>query len=120
MSGEGLSCRLRESCGQFTQPNTGCKHHLLPTAVDTPSAVATFLHSIRTTHIGVRVERRGDVASKSFFLALSMSWSVVYALSFILALGPNSIEKIWLEFWLEKSLHFWLQISHNKKMFKSG
>ena len=24
--------------------------------------------------------------------------------------GPNSIEKYWLELWLEKSLEFWLEI----------
>ena len=34
--------------------------------------------------------------------------------------GPNSIEKVWLEFWLEKSLEFWLEVPHNKKMFKIG
>ena len=33
-------------------------------------------------------------------------------------LGPNSIETFWLEFWLEKSLEFWLEIPNNKKMFK--
>ena len=35
-------------------------------------------------------------------------------------LGPNSIEKCWLEFWLEKPLEFWLQIPCTKKMFKNG
>ena len=35
-------------------------------------------------------------------------------------LGPNSIEKIWLEFWLEKPLEFWLEIPYTKKMFKNG
>ena len=34
--------------------------------------------------------------------------------------GPNSIEKIWLEFWLEKPLEFWLEISYTKKMFKNA
>ena len=27
-------------------------------------------------------------------------------------LGPNSIEQFLLEFWLEKSLEFWLEIPH--------
>ena len=36
------------------------------------------------------------------------------------ALGPNSIEKIWLEFWLEKPLEVWLEMSYTKKMFKNG
>ena len=31
-------------------------------------------------------------------------------------LGPNSIEK----FWLEKPLEFWLEIPYTKKMFKNG
>ena len=31
-------------------------------------------------------------------------------------LGPNSIEKFWLEFWLEKPLEFWLDIPYTKKM----
>ena len=35
-------------------------------------------------------------------------------------LGPNSIEKCWLEFWLEKSLEFWLEITHTKKLIKNG
>ena len=35
-------------------------------------------------------------------------------------LGPNSIEKFWLEFRLEKLLEFWLEIPHTKKMFKNG
>ena len=35
-------------------------------------------------------------------------------------LGPNSIEKIWLEFRLEKPLEFWLEIPYTKKMFKNG
>ena len=26
-------------------------------------------------------------------------------------LGPNSIQNFWLEFWLEKPLEFWLEIS---------
>ena len=30
-------------------------------------------------------------------------------------LGPNSIENFWLEFWLEKSLEFWLEIPYTKK-----
>ena len=34
-------------------------------------------------------------------------------------LGPNSIEIFWLEFWLEKPLEFWLEISYTKKMFKN-
>ena len=35
----------------------------------------------------------------------------------LLELGPNSIEKFWLEVWLEKSLEFWLEITYAKKMF---
>ena len=35
-------------------------------------------------------------------------------------LGPNSIEKFRLEFWLEKSLEFWLEIPYTMKMFKNG
>ena len=35
-------------------------------------------------------------------------------------LGPNSIEKFQLEFWLEKPLEFWLEIPYTKKMFKNG
>ena len=35
-------------------------------------------------------------------------------------LGPNSIEKFWLEFRLEKSLEIWLDIPYIKKMFKNG
>ena len=39
----------------------------------------------------------------------------------LVVLGPNSIEKIWLElFWLEKSLEFWFEIPHTEKMLKSG
>ena len=34
--------------------------------------------------------------------------------------GPNSIEKIWLEFWLEKRLEFWLEIPYTKKWFEKG
>ena len=30
-----------------------------------------------------------------------------------LCLGPNSIEKVWLDFWLEKPLEFWLEIPYN-------
>ena len=33
--------------------------------------------------------------------------------------GPNSIEKNWLEFWLEKPLEFRLEIPYTKKMFKN-
>ena len=29
--------------------------------------------------------------------------------------GPNSIEHCWLEFWLEKTLEFWLEIPYTKK-----
>ena len=29
----------------------------------------------------------------------------------VVVLGPNSIEKFRLEFWLEKSIEFWLEIS---------
>ena len=35
-------------------------------------------------------------------------------------LGPNSTEKFWLEFRLEKSLEFWLEIPYTKEMFKNG
>ena len=35
------------------------------------------------------------------------------------ALGPNSIEKFWLEHWLEKSVEFWLEIPHSRKMYKN-
>ena len=35
-------------------------------------------------------------------------------------LGPNSIEKIWFEFRLEKPLEFWLEIPYTKKTFKDG
>ena len=35
-------------------------------------------------------------------------------------LGPNSMEKFSLEFRLEKSLEFWLEIPYNKKLFKNG
>ena len=35
-------------------------------------------------------------------------------------LGPNSIEKFQLEFWLEKPLEFCLEIPYTKKMFKIG
>ena len=28
--------------------------------------------------------------------------------------------KLLLEFWLEKSLEFWLEIPHTKKVFKNG
>ena len=35
-------------------------------------------------------------------------------------LGPNSIEKIWLEFRLEKPLEFWLEIPYSMKLFKNG
>ena len=35
-------------------------------------------------------------------------------------LGPDSIEKFWLEFLLEKSLEFWLEYPDTKKMFKNG
>ena len=34
--------------------------------------------------------------------------------------GPNSIENNCLNFWLEKSLKFWLEIPHTKKLFKNG
>ena len=34
--------------------------------------------------------------------------------------GTNSVEIFWLEFWLEKSLEFWLVIPRTKKMFKNG
>ena len=34
-------------------------------------------------------------------------------------LGGNSIEKIWLQIWLEKTLKFWLDISYTKKKFKN-
>ena len=37
-----------------------------------------------------------------------------------MALGPNSIEKNWLEFLLEKPPEFLLEISYTKKMFKNG
>ena len=33
--------------------------------------------------------------------------------------GGDSIEKFWLEFWLEKLLEFWLEIPYTKKMFKN-
>ena len=36
-----------------------------------------------------------------------------------LLLGVNSIENFWLEFRLEKSLEFWLEIPHTLKMFKN-
>ena len=29
-------------------------------------------------------------------------------------------ERFWLEFWLEKSLEFWLEISYTKKIGKTG
>ena len=35
-------------------------------------------------------------------------------------LGPNSIDKFWLEFRLEKSLEICLEIPHTKKMLKMG
>ena len=35
-------------------------------------------------------------------------------------LGPNSIEKCWLEFRLEKPLEFWLEIPYTKKKLKNG
>ena len=34
--------------------------------------------------------------------------------------GGNSIEKIWLDFRLEKQLEFWLDIPCTKEMFKNG
>ena len=34
-------------------------------------------------------------------------------------LGPNSIEKFWLEFRLGNPLEVWLQIPYTKKMFKN-
>ena len=41
-------------------------------------------------------------------------------LSMLGMLEPNSIEKVWLEFWLEKPLEFWLEIPYTKKLFKNG
>ena len=41
-------------------------------------------------------------------------------LSMMRMLGPNSVEKFWLEFWLEKSLEFCLEIPYTKKMLKNG
>ena len=35
-------------------------------------------------------------------------------------LGPNSKENFWLEFWLEKSLAFWIEIPYSEKMSKNG
>ena len=35
-------------------------------------------------------------------------------------LGPNSTEKVWLEFWLEKPLEFSPEIPYTKKTFKNG
>ena len=35
-------------------------------------------------------------------------------------LGPNSIEKNWPEFRLERSLEFWLEIPYTKKLLKNG
>ena len=34
--------------------------------------------------------------------------------------GRDSIEKLWLEFWLEKTLEYLLEIPYTKKMFKKG
>ena len=38
----------------------------------------------------------------------------------VLLLGGDSIEKVWLEFRLEKPLEFWLEIPFTKKTFKNG
>ena len=35
-------------------------------------------------------------------------------------LGPNLIDKFWLEFLLEIPFEFWLEIPSTKKMFKNG
>ena len=54
---------------------------------------------------------------------LPRNWTLVRLLwrrRFVKWLGPNSIENFWLEFWLEKSLEFWLEIPHTKKMLKNG
>ena len=34
--------------------------------------------------------------------------------------GPIQQKFFWLEFWFEKSLEFWLEIPHTKKMFRNG
>ena len=36
----------------------------------------------------------------------------------VVDLGPNSIETLWHEFWLEKLLEFRLEIPYTGKMFK--
>ena len=38
----------------------------------------------------------------------------------LVRLGTDSIEKFWIEFWLEKPLEFWLEVACTKKMFKNG
>ena len=34
--------------------------------------------------------------------------------------GPDSVEIIWRDFWLEKPLEFWLEIPNTEKRFKNG
>ena len=46
--------------------------------------------------------------------------AVAAATAALEGLGPNSKETFWFEFWLEKSLVFWLEIPHTKKMLKNG
>ena len=59
------------------------------------------------------------------FLAALRSALTMPRLLFLAAgvdLGPNSIEKFWLEFWvefwLEKSLEFWLEIPYTVNVQK--
>ena len=60
--------------------------------------------------------RVSSVSATSAFLGLFRPLLGCLAL----ALWQNSMEKFWLEFWLEKPLEFWLEIPYTKKCSKNG
>ena len=64
-------------------------------------------------------EAKGRTTMETFYGRANNSLENGVLTCLLLAGGPNSIE-ILLEFWLEKSLEFWLEIPHTKNNFKNG
>ena len=61
----------------------------------------------------------GVLVGQLVFLAPGDVAEASAAVLALVVLGVNSIEKCWLEFWLEKLLEFWLQIPYTEKDAKN-
>ena len=73
------------------------------------SSFCTGQFSARSTSFGGSNE--GSSSSSRTSRTRDERFSDYTDASRMFAQGPNSIEKIWLEFWLEKPLEVWLEIS---------